>query len=337
MKLMKKKMLCIVSLLCIVMGMSAQNPYERKWNVVHVDRPGNLIPCIFKTIHARADNLEIHGEINGSDLLMLNLIMGGWTGICGYEFDGVFPRYREWKAPNFYLCPREIDLSDARIVPGDWYSYIDVWGEDETPAEWLYAKENTIGPQLFLDVDSLKRLVLPEGTKIVHQYVIGTYSDDSCYLNELVVPASVEYFSVTYFNEIRRIVFKGTEPPVGTLGFAFDEEGNQIDLPDYGYETPIVTDEEIERYGRWNDELLRRTTLVVPDGCREKYMKKSLWRFAKEIIEESELSGIKDAEADGNGTRAPQTDDRSFRLDGRLAQPGERGIVVHEGRKELKR
>ena len=66
-------------------------------------------------------------------------------------------------------------------------------------------------------------------------------------------------------------------------------------------------------------------------------MKKSLWRFAKEIIEESELSGIKDAETDGNGTRAPQTNDRSFRLDGRLAQPGERGIVVREGRKEIRR
>ena len=115
------------------------------------------------------------------------------------------------------------------------------------------------------------------------------------------------------------------------MDLAFDGKGN------YDYETPVVTDEEIEKYGRWSHELLGQTTLVVPDGCREKYMKKSLWRFAKEIIEESELSGIKDAEADGNGTRAPQTDDRSFRLDGRLAQPGERGIVVREGRKEIRR
>ena len=330
MKLMKKKMLCIVSLLCIVLCMSAQNPYERKWNVVHVDRPGNLIPCIFKTIYARADNLEIHGEINGSDLAMLNLIMGGRSGIGGMTASpGSFPRTTYWEPTEFFLCPREIDLSDAHFKSGDWYGYFedDFYGMYDW-YHWLYLEEGVAGSSLFNGVDSLRRLVLPNDTKRVRY---ETFSDGyrDAYLEELVVPASVMYFNIHQFN-VKRIVFKGTEPPMCTMWEYWEEDPDGVISEDI----PIT-----EAYYEANDWLrvcLEPVTLVVPEGCREKYRQTSIWRFAKQIIEEGEFTDVKAVEADGTAQK-PSDDRRTFRLDGRLAQPGERGIVVHEGRKELKR
>ena len=314
---MKKRVLCVVSLLCLVMGMSAQDLYERKWNVVHVDRPGNLIPCIFETIHARADNLEIHGEINGSDLLMLNLIMGGRSGIGRVA--------ESWDSPKFFLCPREIDLSDAHFRSGDWYGY---FKDGFYRPHWLYCEEGVAGSRLFCGVDSLRRLVLPDDTRAVRmQLFFPWWGNDNRYLEELVVPASVEYFNIYQDFAVRRIVFKGTVPPMCTYREEDEfEDGMTEDIP--------IT-EAYYAENKWLKIHLENVTLVVPQGCREKYKQTSIWRMAKEIIEEGEATDVKAAEAD-KAACALQADDRTFRLDGRLARESDKGVVVRGGRKVLR-
>ena len=97
----------------------------------------------------------------------------------------------------------------------------------------------------------------------------------------------------------------------------------------------MTTEEEVEQFAKDANLLLGSVTVVVPKGCREKYMQKSLWRYAKEIIEEGEATDVKAAEAD-KAACALQADDRTFRLDGRLARESDKGVVVRGGRKVLR-
>lgn len=323
---MKKRIFGITVLLGMVAAVGmAQGESDGRFHV-YVEEPGFLTPAIREAWFAipyseRPDWAEdmkmvIHGSLDGSDFRELRYVMGDVS-------DG----YYTISAHSFEVT--ELDLSDVHIVGHGWYGWSDtVLPETPEGCSLQRPREKVVGCSMFASSHELKRLVLPEETETVRINALFSTSVDD-YSAELVLPANVKFFDAFQNSAFGRIVCKGIEPPVCTLTQEYWWDDGRV------VTDTVTTEEEVEQFAKDAKLLLGSVTVVVPKGCREKYMQKSLWRYAKEIIEEGEPTDVKAAEADGAAC-ASQTDDRTFRLDGRLALESDKGVVVRSGRKVLR-
>ena len=324
---MKKRIVGMAVLLCMVAAVGmAQEENDGRFHV-YVEEPGFLMPAIREAWFnipyserlgwAKDMKMVIHGNMEGSDFRELRCVMGDSDGLGFYTVTAHF----------FEVT--ELDRSDVHIVGHGWYGWsATVLPETPHGCTLQRPKEKVVGCAMFDSRHDLKRLVLPEETETVRVDIMSDAPD--YYSVELVLPANVKFFDIIQDFYFSRIVCKGTEPPVCTLT-------QEYWWDDWRVVTDTVrTEEDVKQFEKDGKLLLGGLTVVVPKGCREKYMQTSLWRYAKEIVEEGEFTDVKAVEADGTAQK-PSGERRTFRLDGRLAQPGERGIVVHEGRKELKR
>jgi len=173
------------------------------------------------------------------------------------------------------------------------------------PAESVILPEtvDTIEHEAFYGVQNLKKIVLPANLKHIGFYSI------TCDTNHL----------------IDTIVCKRPDPIVG-------KKDPYADLADDEYPTVFYMDEYAFMYENEGDSTIyNNTILVVPDGSKEAYQTTYPWSLFKNIMTESEVSGIKSINA---GSKNSAADEKVFDLQGRRLNANPENGVYIKGRKK---
>jgi len=153
---------------------------------------------------------------------------------------------------------------------------------------------------------------IPDGVKKIDYEAFFFYQ----HLKKIEIPASVDTIVVFAFAcvdticMLDTIVCKSKEPAALMHWEVFENEGEN-------------------EYACYEN-----TVLVVPDGAKEKYQSAEVWKLFKNIVEESDVTGINEINAESTPASVTK-DDRIYDLQGRkLDNKPENGILYIKGGKK---
>jgi len=154
-----------------------------------------------------------------------------------------------------------------------------------------------------------------------------------------VIPETVTFIeneAFAYARNLRKVVIPASVTDIGYEAFLFDAEINVIDTIVCKSSEPLdVDDEDIFGEDNAKDSLYNHTILVVPDGSVNAYQKTAPWSNFKNIMSESDVTGIKEVNAD-NTPASATADEKIYDLQGRrLYMKPEKGLYIKGGKKYL--
>jgi len=148
------------------------------------------------------------------------------------------------------------------------------------------------------------------------------------------IPESVDsivFEAFFYPQNLKKVVIPTSVNYIGNYAFYSNSEiSNLIDTIVCKFSTPIERVDSVT----FGYEMYEKTILVVPDGSKVKYQENYPWSLFKNVMTESEVTGINEINAD-NTPASVTTDDRIYDLQGRRLDtvPGDGILYIKDGRK----
>ena len=261
---------------------AANDDLITKQITINLDKAGTLPNKIASSEMYKITNLEIIGEINGTDWNMIREMAG--RDNRGYGTEGKLS---------------VLDLSEAKIVAGGDYYY-----DDNLFNNKVYTSNDEIGEYAFYGCSGLTSLTLPVGITSIGEFAfsgcsgltsltlpagitsIGEYAFSRCSgLTSLTLPAGITSIDKYAFSGCSRLTSLTLPAGITSIGeFAFSYCS--------GLTSIYVYAEKVPRIGRYAFEgcASRKCTLYVPKGTYDNYRLSEFGYF--ENIVEFDATGI---------------------------------------------
>ena len=261
---------------------AANDDLITKQITINLDKAGTLPNKIASSEMYKITNLEIIGEINGTDWNMIREMAG--RDNRGYGTEGKLS---------------VLDLSEAKIVAGGDYYYDDnlfnnkVYTSNDEIGEYAFygcsgltsltlpAGITSIGDDTFYGCSGLTSLTLPAGITSIGEYAFSRCSG----LTSLTLPAGITSIDKYAFSGCSRLTSLTLPAGITSIGeFAFSYCS--------GLTSIYVYAEKVPRIGRYAFEgcASRKCTLYVPKGTYDNYRLSEFGYF--ENIVEFDATGI---------------------------------------------
>ena len=261
---------------------AANDDLITKQITINLDKAGTLPNKIASSEMYKITNLEIIGEINGTDWNMIREMAG--RDNRGYGTEGKLS---------------VLDLSEAKIVAGGDYYY-----DDNLFNNKVYTSNDEIGEYAFYGCSGLTSLTLPAGITSIGEFAfsgcsgltsltlpagitsIGEYAFYGCSgLTSLTLPAgitSIGEFAFSGCSGLTSLTLPAGITSIGEFAFSYCS----------GLTSIYVYAEKVPRIGRYAFEgcASRKCTLYVPKGTYDNYRLSEFGYF--ENIVEFDATGI---------------------------------------------
>ena len=261
---------------------AANDDLITKQITINLDKAGTLPNKIASSEMYKITNLEIIGEINGTDWNMIREMAG--RDNRGYGTEGKLS---------------VLDLSEAKIVAGGDYYY-----DDNLFNNKVYTSNDEIGEYAFYGCSGLTSLTLPVGITSIGEFAfsgcsgltsltlpagitsIGEYAFYGCSgLTSLTLPAGITEIGESTFSNcsgLTSLTLPDGITSIGISAFAYCS----------GLTSIYVYAEKVPRIGRYAFEgcASRKCTLYVPKGTYDNYRLSEFGYF--ENIVEFDATGI---------------------------------------------
>ncbi len=267
---------------------------------VHIDNAGTLESFVNTLGLVYTDRMKVAGELNGSDIRALRLMLGGKIHETLEKSNG-----------NLH----ELDISEAKIVGhGEPYLAFDVMSNPDLM--YLYASDDIIGYNMFYNCPNMECIRLPHGIKAIDD---GAFQFSQS-LKEIVVPEGVETIGSAVFRNctsLESVTFPSSLSSIGA--WVVRDCASLKSVACAATDPPICTE---ETFGD-----MEGVTLYVPMNCADKYKQKCGWRNFSAIVEVIPAGIV-------NVDTVPETIIQNHNLQGiRIKSNLYRGIYIQNGKK----
>jgi len=181
---------------------------------------------------------------------------------------------------------------------------------------------------------SVDNVIFSKDTTELVAYAIGNEREFYSIPNTVKV---ILYEAFLRYKHLRKIEIPASVDSIKGFAFAYCDSVCILDTiicrseePADMYGSSVFINEGGNRY-----DCYEHTVLVVPDGAKEKYQSAEVWKLFKNIVEESEVTGINEINADSPSSSV-SAEDRIYDLQGRrLDIMPENGVYIRGGKKYL--